>query len=169
MAWAISSNSARDTGRYSPLSRAASIAHAGAGGLFRGAPEHVDAGHVDDGLEGELPGGGQDGGAEGDGAHAAQLEEGLIAGAFLDGAGDALGEEEPPGDDVPVPGVDDAVHLLAQEISFYDFDRGAQSFGHRLRAQEGIEAFQNLLDHVHGESACESGVAGAPIQAFDLV
>jgi hypothetical protein len=45
---------------------------------------------------------------------------GVVAAAPLDRPQDALGQHEPPGDYVPVSGVDDYVHGLIEQIAFGD-------------------------------------------------
>ena len=46
--------------------------------------------------------------------------EGAGAATPLDRPGHALGQQQPPGDDVPVPGVDDHVNVLVEEIALDD-------------------------------------------------
>lgn len=93
-----------------------------ADGAFGGTPKEVDAGDVDDGFEREGAGAGFDGAAEGDHRQAGEFAERGEAAAAFDGAGDALGEEEPPGDEVAVPGVDDDVDGLVEEVAGEDLE-----------------------------------------------
>jgi hypothetical protein len=55
-------------------------------------------------------------------APASQLPEGLLTGAPLDHARDALREQQPPRDQVAVPRVDDDLHVLIEEIALDDGD-----------------------------------------------
>ena len=43
-------------------------------------------------------------------------------GAALDGTRHSLRKQQPPGNDVPVPGVDDRIDSLVEKIAIYDFD-----------------------------------------------
>ena len=48
----------------------------------------------------------------------------FAAAALLDRGWDALGDEEPPRDDVPVPRVDDYFNALVEKISVHDLEGG---------------------------------------------
>jgi len=55
--------------------------------------------------------------AERDWPKAAQFTKGLIPAPTFDGTGHSLRNEQPPRDDVSVPGIDDDLHLLVKEVA----------------------------------------------------
>ena len=98
------------------------ITDAGADGAFRGAPKQVNAGNMDDGPKRQLASGGFDCAAEGNGAFAGNFTKGSVAGAAFDGARHALRQQQPPRNNVAVPGVDDDLYVLVEEVAVNDFD-----------------------------------------------
>ena len=85
-------------------------------------PEQVDPGDVDDRLERQAPRRCQDGPAQRDRPVPAKFTERSGAAPPLDRPGDALGEEQPPRDDVAVPRVDDHFDRLDEQIPLDDAD-----------------------------------------------
>ncbi len=77
---------------------------------------------MDDRLKGQAARRGSDGTAKRNRAVLSELFERAISSEPLDGARDPLRKEEPPGDDVPVPGVDDGVNVLLEEVTLNDRD-----------------------------------------------
>ena len=58
--------------------------------------------------------------SQGNGSHASEFSERLQPSAPFDGPGDSLRQEQPPWDDVPIPGVDDHVNILVEQVSIND-------------------------------------------------
>jgi hypothetical protein len=85
-------------------------------------PEKPNASDMNDPPERQGPGTGQHGSAERKYPMAAQFTKGLCPTATLDLTRDSLGEEKPPGKDIPVPGVDDHVNVLVEEIAVDELD-----------------------------------------------
>ena len=75
---------------------------------------------VDYCFEGELSGGGEDCVSEWDWAVLCDFAERGKTGAFLDCAGDALRDEQPPWDYVSIPWVDYHIYGLVEYVSFDD-------------------------------------------------
>ncbi len=101
-------------------SEAEGVLDGSADGFLGRGPEPSDAGDVDDGAEGEPAGAGDDGTAEGEDPCAGEFPEGCVAGALLDGSRDALGKQQPPGNEVAVPGVHDDLDGLFEEVAVTD-------------------------------------------------
>ena len=78
---------------------------------------------MNDALECKAPRSGQDSPTERQHTIAAKLTERRNPGTASDRAGNALGQEQPPRDDVPVPGVDDDLYVLVQQIAVADVER----------------------------------------------
>lgn len=89
------------------------VADGGTNGKLAGSPPAVDARDVDDGAEGKAACVGENGVAERNGAFG-KLLEGRVAAALFDGAGNTVRPEQPPRNDVAIPGVDDGVHFLIE-------------------------------------------------------
>jgi hypothetical protein len=73
---------------------------------------------MDDGPEGQSASTGFDRAAERNRAVPHQLPEWFITGLALDDPSNPLRQQEPPGDDVALPGVDDDLHVLVEQITF---------------------------------------------------
>jgi hypothetical protein len=86
-------------------------------GPFRRPPQHVDPGHMDDALEGKSSRRCQPGTAQGYRAVLGKFLEWTSAAMPLDRTGNALREQQPPGDDAPVPGIDDHFNILVEEVA----------------------------------------------------
>ena len=54
------------------------------------------------------------------------------AAALFDGSRNALRQEQPPRDDISVPGVDDYIDVLIEQIAVDDFDSHSLSHFKRL-------------------------------------
>ena len=72
---------------------------------------------MDNGFEWELASTGDDRAAERNWAEFAQFAERSVTAAFLDGAGDALRQKQPPRNDVSVPSVHDDIDVLVEEVT----------------------------------------------------
>lgn len=95
------------------------VSHRVANRAFARPPEVVDPGHVDDPFEGKIARRGRYGLSQAEPAVTGDFFEWLGTGSPLDGAAYALGQEQPPGDGVAIPGVDDGVHGLVEKIAVY--------------------------------------------------
>lgn len=97
---------------------------------------------MDDRLKRQLAGAGEYGAAQGDRPVLGQLTEWSVPAAPLDRAGDALRDQQPSRNHVAVPGVDDDVNILIQQVAV------------------------NQLRHHGGEPSCRgSGRIDAPAAA----
>src|SRR5581483_11676008 len=97
------------------------IPHGLANGVFGSSPEHVDARDMDDAAKGQLPGGGKRGLSERKRAVPGKFTERLGSSLPLDGSRNPLRQQQPPGNNVAVPGVDNDLDRLGQQIAFDDF------------------------------------------------
>ena len=75
---------------------------------------------MDNALAGETPGAGEYGTADGDRAFPGKLTKRAVPGPLLDGSGNTLGQEKPPWNHVPIPGVHNDVDVLIEKVAFDD-------------------------------------------------
>lgn len=84
---------------------------------FGGSPEEIDPRDVDDAFEGQSPGTCQHSPTQRDHWHLAQFSKGLNPRSCLDRPRDALRYQQPPGEKVTIPGVDDDIDVLIEQVT----------------------------------------------------
>jgi hypothetical protein len=72
---------------------------------------------VDDRTKRQTPRAGLDRATERDRASVPQLSKRLVTRPTFDGTRNSLRQQQPPRDDVSVPGVDDDIHILIKQVS----------------------------------------------------
>ena len=95
--------------------------HAGLDGSLRRAPPHVDTGHMHDRLERQSACTSGYRATQRNGTQHTQLPEGPVARPLFDGTRNAPWQQKPPGNDVTVPGIDNHIHWLIQQVTVDDF------------------------------------------------
>jgi hypothetical protein len=113
---------------------------------------------MDDAFEGQPAGRGQDGIAKMDGTGSGNLLEWLQTCLALDRAGYALRDQQPPGNDVSVPRIDDDFNVLVQKVTFDNAD-----VHEKLAVRHPQEAGSYTLSAAQSAGASVAGAQPAPI------